>query len=741
MKRWLASLFFFAACSPQPSLIPAAAPPVALAAAIPEGRTPQERRDLFASALELYDRGDAGAAQPLFERVAQAYPELADYAERYLAMIAEVRGDSAEALAHWRKLRDEAADSVWRGEAELALARQRAREEDWAAAAQELSAARTHLKDPTLLASALALASEVADRLGDLRESRALAVELRSRYPRSPEAVAAREQAWADRRSVALADASAASGETSLLLSEGEARRALELVRVAEARFRSDRRLPTLIWLEAEALAKTADREAAERLLERLHASYRGHAVAARALFRLASLAWNRDDDEEALRRFAQYLREYPRGAQAAEALYAVGRVHQEARRYGHAARSFARLARAYPRSPLAGEALFRVGWCHYRAGERAAAARFFQDLAEKASTERPAALYWHARASGEAGGYEQLLDEFPESYYAALAEKRLGRSAGSALAERLPVATAKPTAPACGGAGVHLARFHELKALQILGFARAELAAYQSATPGCDEFLIAAWAEVDGYRQSVSRALHVGGCGLDSPWLHFCYPLAYWPVIERETEQRGVDPYLVAALIRQESLFDAEARSTANAIGLMQLLPATGEREAARLGLADFHTSRLLDPADNVLLGTAYLRELLDRYPDDLPRVLAAYNAGEAAVDKWSRRYPEVDDDEFVESISFRETRGYVKRVLQNRRIYYVLYQATRAYPAAAGDDRPRVTSAIPLGFRGSAQRFVTRRMNVLAIDVRPEGNPENSHEDHPDDERLARG
>jgi soluble lytic murein transglycosylase len=696
MKRWLASLFFLAACGPPPSPIPVAESPVAVAASIPEGRTPEERRDLFAAAIELYDRGDGAAARPLFERVAQVYPELADYAERFLARIAEDLGDSAEALARWRRLRDEAADSVWRGEAELALSRQRAREGDWAGAAREVAAARRHLEDPSELASALGLASEVAERLGDARGAHAIAVELRSRYPRSPEAAAARAQAWESRESVALADASAASEEISLRLSEGDAHRALELARTATARFHSDPRLPTLLWLEAAALLKTAEPEAAERLLEHLLIRYRRHPLAAQALFRLASLAWNRDEDETALRRFTQYLREYPRGAQAAEALYAVGRIHQEARRYGSAARSFALLSRTYPRSPLAGEARFRVAWCHYRAGERAAATQSFQELAERGSTERPAALYWRARISGEAAGYQQLLDEFPGSYYAALAEERLGRSAGSAFADRLADEVAKPGAgPACGEANVHLARFRELRALRMFRLARAELAAYQGGTSGCDAFLIAAWGEVDGYRQSVSHAVHAGGCGVDGPWLRFCYPLGYWPIIERESTRRGVDPYLVLALIRQESLFDPEARSTANAVGLMQLLPDTGEREAARLGLADFDRDHLVDPSDNVLLGTAYLRDLLDRYQGDLPRVLAAYNAGEAAVDKWSRRHPEVDDDEFVESISFRETRGYVKRVLENRRLYHALYAPAEAFPTAAPNGRlPRAPS-----------------------------------------------
>jgi soluble lytic murein transglycosylase len=116
-----------------------------------------------------------------------------------------------------------------------------------------------------------------------------------------------------------------------------------------------------------------------------------------------------------------------------------------------------------------------------------------------------------------------------------------------------------------------------------------------------------------------------------------------------------------------------------------MQILPATGERLATESGKADFQSERLLDPVDNVALGTLYLQKLLSRYGGDLPRGLAAYNAGEVAVDKWQRRYPNMEDDEFVESISYRETRSYVKRVLTNRRIYEALYRPRLDAPEAS--------------------------------------------------------
>jgi peptidoglycan lytic transglycosylase len=688
MKRrtWVASLCFIAACAPEPSPLPPAAHPPALAAAIPEGRTPAERRDLFRTALSLYDRGDLESADALLRRLALVYPELADYALRYLAKIADARGDAVAALASWQTLLDSFPDSVWKGEGELAVGRARAAEGNWQAAAEHLAAARRDLKDATERASALSLASEAARRLGNLATARALSVELRSRYPQTSQARAAREQAWADRDTVALASFTSARDEISLLLSEGEGTRALELVSSAEERFRSPSEFPELLWLEASARFRSGDREAGERVLERIRVAYPHHAVASDALFRLASLAWNRDDDATALRLFGLYGRRYPRGSQAAESIYAIARIHQEARRYPEAAGQFARLAKVYPKSPLASEARFRVGWCHYRAGNRARAAAVFKELAERGASDRAAAYYWRARVSGDTGSYESILREYPESYYASLAEHRLGRPEGSALVHRIAHAPASAVSePACTSPDPHLARFDELRAMSLAPLARGELAAFQERISGCDGFLIHAWLDVEGYRQSVGSAAQAGGCGLDSPWLRFCYPLAFWEVVERESATRSLDAYLVAALIRQESLFDTSARSSANALGLMQILPATGERLATESGKPGFQSERLLDPADNIALGTLYLQELLGRYDGDLPRGLAAYNAGEAAVDKWQRRYPDVQDDEFVESISYRETRSYVKRVLANRRLYQALYGARSPAPAGA--------------------------------------------------------
>jgi soluble lytic murein transglycosylase len=153
-------------------------------------------------------------------------------------------------------------------------------------------------------------------------------------------------------------------------------------------------------------------------------------------------------------------------------------------------------------------------------------------------------------------------------------------------------------------------------------------------------------------------------------------YPLAYWELIQQKAQERGLDPYLVLALIRQESLFDTRARSPAAAFGLMQLIPPTAARVAKQLGLSTPAQETLFQPDVNVALGTQYLKDLLQRYSNNWFKALAAYNAGEAAVDRWEKEITTDDIEEFVERIPYVETRGYVKLVLRNHRIYKRLYE-----------------------------------------------------------------
>ena len=163
-------------------------------------------------------------------------------------------------------------------------------------------------------------------------------------------------------------------------------------------------------------------------------------------------------------------------------------------------------------------------------------------------------------------------------------------------------------------------------------------------------------------------------------------FPQAYWGSIQSDATKNGLDPYMVASLIRQESEFNPTVVSYANAWGLMQLEPGVGAEMARKEGIRHFDRNQLLDPATNIRLGTRYLKQVLDKFDDKPEYAFAAYNAGDNRVQDWQSIGTYHGMDEFVESIPFTETREYVQGIVRNEMIYRELaaHRTAAAAPAA---------------------------------------------------------
>jgi soluble lytic murein transglycosylase len=157
----------------------------------------------------------------------------------------------------------------------------------------------------------------------------------------------------------------------------------------------------------------------------------------------------------------------------------------------------------------------------------------------------------------------------------------------------------------------------------------------------------------------------------LDQQYYSLRFPMHHEADIRAQSKQNGLDPAWVAGQTRAESSFMPNARSGADARGLMQLVPATGAATAQRLGLPWLGGDSLYDPATNLRLGTAYMRQMLDRF-DKLPYMaIAAYNAGPTPIGRWRADRSQLDPDFFIETIPYKETRDYVARVLAFSVIY----------------------------------------------------------------------
>jgi len=219
-----------------------------------------------------------------------------------------------------------------------------------------------------------------------------------------------------------------------------------------------------------------------------------------------------------------------------------------------------------------------------------------------------------------------------------------------------------------------------------LVDFAVRELQAAAAATPDGGSWGPAETAqlydETGHYDQAIELMKHSAPnyFALDIPDLprkywEALFPKAYWSDLKRSAAANALDPYLVASLIRQESEFNPNAVSRANAVGLMQLLPKTGKQVAREVKLQRYNASQLYTPAVNLQLGTRYFRGMVNKFGGSFEYALAAYNAGSDRVDEWLSQGKYRDPQEFVESIPFTETREYVQAIMRNASVYKQLY------------------------------------------------------------------
>jgi soluble lytic murein transglycosylase len=296
-----------------------------------------------------------------------------------------------------------------------------------------------------------------------------------------------------------------------------------------------------------------------------------------------------------------------------------------------------------------------------------------------RAGDEASAALYWSGRAWAAAGDstrararWTSVMARDPASYYAGLSERRLDLPAWSPPEARDSLVTP----PALDSA---MTRAELLKRLGLGDEARYEYdQVARDADSSAEALLIAAAALRDAGLASqgirLARRAVARGAPADTRVYRLLYPVVNAEGLVAEAKGQGLEPGFVAALIRQESLFDPGATSGAGARGLMQVMPELGTTVARSRDLPEWDPVLLWQPDVSLAIGTAHLAELVARYGEPV-RVLAAYNAGISRVERWAGKNGMDDVEMFAERIPFVETRDYVRIVQRNRDLYRVLY------------------------------------------------------------------
>jgi soluble lytic murein transglycosylase len=363
-----------------------------------------------------------------------------------------------------------------------------------------------------------------------------------------------------------------------------------------------------------------------------------------------------------------------------------------------------------FPKDAEAPVCHWRVAWGHYlrRRADAADLLRAHLRLFP-GSESASAALYFLGRlAEGgkDAGAariyYDEIAREYPNQYYATQARERLGKmGAGAASSSVAPGAateflkgiafpvrsrTMNFTAGALAATRIARAKLLELAGLKDWAEGELRYAAKNEDQPQLMAMELATLTTGTKPDQAL-RYIKAYASGylflpLDSAPRAFwtmAFPLPYREELEKFSKQNGLDPFLVAALIRQESEFDPKAVSKQNARGLTQIMPATGLELGRRLKIPGYSTAKLFQPTVNLQLGTFYLRSVTTSLGGRVEAALAAYDAGMSRAKAWMTWGDFQEPAEFMETIPFTETHSYVQGVLRNADVYRRLYGGAR--------------------------------------------------------------
>ena len=439
------------------------------------------------------------------------------------------------------------------------------------------------------------------------------------------------------------------------------------------------------------------------------------------AYFRLAAAYANNRQWTQARATVEEMRVKFPQGDFVPDALIALGMTARDQKNKADETYFLRTAVTNYPNAVEVAPAQFELAWLAHDSKDFAASSQMLTEhlarYVDKDTTYRGRAGYWAARDSERAGKfpeacvlYDAVLYRYAANWYGYLAQQRIANlkalnkcsaapdfsadsQIGKAIANLKTVTVAKEISTAKEQR--HFVKADDLSAVGLFDWAIDELNDAARTAPNSPKvnFAVAKLYRARGDNTAALLALarsypdysQMFPEELSREEWEIFYPLTNWEQIKSWANHRSLDPFQVAGLIRQESVFNPRAKSGANAYGLMQLLIPTARSLARQDGLEIAVTPEsLYQPAVNIELGTAYMRQQLDKF-GKIEYVAVAYNAGPGRVPQWRATLP-FEMDEFVEAIPFKETRGYVQGVIRNAAQYRRLYDDNGNFRANVG-------------------------------------------------------
>jgi len=616
---------------------------------------------------------------------------LREYALYWRAQVRRASGNQVDALAELEALRREFPASAMSDQVVQALAEAALAQGDSARALAGLGAYdKTELKPPLLL-----LRARAREQAGETQPAASDYLALYYRFSLNDEAQLAGEKLPALQRALGEGFPGVPVG-----LQRSRAEALFEAHKWRAARSEYEELLPKLSGVEHQ--------RAALRVAEcRVQLGAGSGALAALAvtdpeldaerLYALSQFFRAQKREGEMLAVVEQLAAHYPQGRWTEEGIFGAGNYFWVNLERDKAAQFYQRVGEQFPAGKNAPVAHWRQAWIAYLERRPEAATRFEEHLRKfPGSSYTLDALYWLGRLAERAGNvpharsfYLKAAERFPQTYFGRRAAERL-RELGAApqnTADFLALIPAPAPLPALDeaippAAEERWARAQALRSIAFDASAELELRAAYAATGVRRLLWEAAQAALDARRYAVGITLarqvypQLEARRIEevpvAVW-RTVFPLPFEQSVKHAAARQRLDPMLVAAVIRQESAFQADAVSRAGAVGLMQVLPKTGRKLARRLRVR-YARASLFNPEYNLRLGTLYLADLVSVMGSP-EAALAAFNAGEERVAAWQAERSFDEPAEFVESIPYTETRDYVQIVLRNAQLYRLLY------------------------------------------------------------------
>ena len=650
-------------------------------------------------------------AEPPLVQCMQELPLFADYCLYWAAQAAQDRGDWQEALHYATAVNH---DAIFGPRARFLRAQLLLKLGDADVALSELQRFLSEYPNAFYRADVDLAVAESLIELGRFDEA---ARQLRQLELTNPDGTMERT-ARARRESIM----DRVSPEAAEELRRTSARDRITRANVLFDRHRSEQVIDSLTPVASDLLPSSADACDANHLIARSYSKLRRHAEAAtyydlvadncranidervKALYNGGRSYWNADDDDRAIARFRTLYTEYSTHSYADDAMHYIALILRNQGRMDEANAVLQDQIRRWPQGDMVKDAVWMQMRAFVERGDWEGALRFSDEFRGNNAGEddiysRGRVRYFRARAlenlgrSAEASvGYQALIRDFPLSWYASLAFNRLAKvdanAVGRLVHELRQTAGVQSQVVALDPPeiaedpfmrrGYYLLRMG-LVSLASDEFARAEtrFASRPSVGRAVTRLMSDAGAWHLSHRASASRLSnpdHYPSPDSISDW-STAYPRPFETWVTKFAELRGLDPWLIYAVMREESGFQPRIESWANARGLMQLMLPTARDMARLTGRGDVSARQLFDPEINIELGSMFLSRLAERFGGHPVCMIAGYNGGAGNVNNWLTDRPQMEMDLWVEAIPFAQTRNYVKRVAMSWWIYHWLY------------------------------------------------------------------